>query len=217
MAMNNSLPNIEVRQDVSKFIRSIDDGSEILYFKDDEYFFDDSNYSKFIKEVEKMVRTSKDYSHFVGYIKNTLGINFCEILTKVSESDNVEIEMHHGPIFTLYDICEVILNWFLKTRQKINTFRVANKVLDEHYAMRVQVIMLSKTMHEAVHNKDVFMHYNQAIGNIDAFIKMYTPYLTDEQKYKIFQYAELCKNPAFSKSFDTGLLDMAYIDKYIKL
>lgn len=216
MAIANSLPNIEVRRDVSKFIRSIDDGDEILYFKDNEYFFDDSSYSKFIKDVERLVRTSDDYKHFVGYIKNTLGINFCEILTKVNESDNVEIEMHHGPIFTLYDICEVILNWFLKTGQKINTFRVANKVLDEHYALHVQVIMLSKTMHEAVHNKDVFMHYNQAIGNIDAFIKTYTNYLTDEQKYKIFQYADLCKNPAFSKSFDTGLLDMAYIDKYIK-
>ena len=66
------LPNIQIRQDVSKFVRSIDDGDEILYFKDQEYFFDDACYSKFIKEVEKMVRTSKDYSHFVGYIKNTL-------------------------------------------------------------------------------------------------------------------------------------------------
>ena len=28
---------------------------EILYFKDQEYFFDDACYSKFIKEVEKMV------------------------------------------------------------------------------------------------------------------------------------------------------------------
>ena len=200
------LPNIEIRKDLSKFIRSIDDGEEILYFKDNEYFFDDASYSKFIKEVETMVRTSKDYAHFVGYIKNTLGMNFCEVLSKVQESDNVEVEMHHGPIFTLYDICEVILNWFLKNGQRINTFRVANKVLDEHYALHVQVIMLSKTMHEAVHNKDIFMHYNQAIGDLNAFIKEYTPYLTDEQKYKIFQYAELCKNPAFSKSFDTNRL-----------
>ena len=168
------LPNIQIRQDVSKFVRSIDDGDEILYFKDQEYFFDDACYSKFIKEVEKMVRTSKDYSHFVGYIKNTLGMNFCEILSKVEETDNVEIEMHHGPIFTLYDVCEVILNWFMKTGQRINTFRVANKVLDEHYAMRVQVIMLSKTMHEAGHNKDIFVHYNQDIGDSDSFIKMYT-------------------------------------------
>ena len=82
-----SLPNIEIRADISKFIRSIDDGEEILYFKDNEYFFDDASYSKFIKEVEKMVRTSKDYTHFVGYIKNTLGINFCQVLSKVTESD----------------------------------------------------------------------------------------------------------------------------------
>lgn len=211
------LPNISVRNDVSKFIRSIDDGEEILYYKDKEYFFDDISYNKFIKEIEKGVRTSKDYAHFVGYIKNTLGINFCEVLNKVTESDNVEIEMHHGPIFTLYDVSEVILNWFIQTGQKITSFRVIDKVLEEHYALHIQVIMLSKTMHEAAHNKDIFMHYNQAIGDLDSFIKLYTPYLTDEQKYKIFQYAELCKNPAFCKSFDTGLLDMVYIEKYIKL
>ena len=78
-----NLPNIQTRGDVSKFVRSIDDGEEILYFKDQEYFFDDANYSKFIKEVEKMVRTSKDYAKFVGYIKNTLGMSFCQILSKV--------------------------------------------------------------------------------------------------------------------------------------
>ena len=36
--MPNNLPNIQVKADISKFIRSIDDGEEILYFKDDEYF-----------------------------------------------------------------------------------------------------------------------------------------------------------------------------------
>ena len=45
------LPNIQTKNDISKFIRSIDDGEEILYFKDQEYFFDDASYFKFIKEV----------------------------------------------------------------------------------------------------------------------------------------------------------------------
>lgn len=212
------LPNIRTRKDVSKFIESIDNGDEILYFKDNEYFLDDASYSKFIKEVERAVRTSPDYTHFVGYIKNKVGLNFCQVLSNVKESKNVTIEMHHGPIFTLYDICEVILNWFIKSGQRITTFRVANKVIEEHYALRVQVVMLSATMHEGVHNKDIFIHHSQAFGDINAFLKLYTPYLEDEQKYKIFQYAELCKkNPAFNKSFDTGLLDMAYVENYIKL
>ena len=53
------LPNIQTKNDISKFIRSIDDGEEILYFKDQEYFFDDASYFKFIKEVYPKVKISK--------------------------------------------------------------------------------------------------------------------------------------------------------------
>lgn len=211
------LPNIKFKGDVSKFVETNDSDDMLLYFKDSEYFVEDTSYSKFIKEVERTVRSSLDYTKFVGYIKNTLGINFCQAMSNVYESKNVKIEMHHGPLFTLYDICEVILNYFLNTQQRINTFRVADKVLDEHYALRVQVIMLSKTMHEGVHNRDIFTNMGQAIGDIDSFIKLYTPYLTDEQKYKIWNYVQLCQTSAFGESFDTGLLDLDYVKKYIKL
>ena len=74
------MPNIQYKGDFSKFIEASDDEEAILYFKDQEYFFDDSAYTKFIKEVERTVRTSKDYSTFVGYIKNTLGLNFAKYL-----------------------------------------------------------------------------------------------------------------------------------------
>lgn len=211
------MPNIQYKGDFSKFIEASDDEEAILYFKDQEYFFDDSAYTKFIKEVERTVRTSKDYSTFVGYIKNTLGINFCQVSSNIFESKNVQIEMHHGPLFTLYDVCEVILNWFIQNGQRINTFRVADKVLDEHFALRVQVIMLSVTMHEGVHNRDIFTHVNQAIGNVNAFIQRYAQYLTDEQKYKIWNYINLCKDTNFGKSFDTGLLDVDSIKKYIRV
>lgn len=211
------MPNIKYKGGISCFIEASDEEDALLYFKDQEYFIDDSAYSKFIKEVEKVVRTSKDYSKFVGYIKNTLGINFCQASSKIFESDRVQIEMHHGPIFSLYDICEVILNWFIQTGQRINTFRVANKVLDEHYALRVQVIMLSVTAHEATHNRDIFTHFNQGIGNVNDFIKIYSPYFNDEQKYKIWNYLALCQGSEFGKSFDTGILDTEHIKKYIKL
>lgn len=215
MAMN--LPNIKYNGDVSKFVTPRDcDYEAISYFKDTDYFLDAANYSKFIKEVEKLVRTSDDYSAFVQYIKRCLGINFCQVSSKIYDTD-ATIEMHHGPLFTLYDVCDVILTWFIKNHLKINTFRVANKVLDEHFAMRVQVIMLTVTNHEAIANRDLFTHFNQGIGNVDAFIKMYTPYLNDEQKYKIWNFMNLCDSSNFGKSFDRGFLDTDYIKKNVKI
>ncbi len=211
------MPNIKYKGDLSKFIEAQDDEEAILYFKDNEYFLEDSPYSRFIKEVEKVVRKSSDYTAFVDYIKNTLGINFCQVSSKIYASQKVQIEMHHGPLFTLYDVCEVMLNWFLKNSQRINTFRVADKVLEEHYAMRVQVIMLSVTNHEGVHNRDIFTHFNQGIGDLNSFIKLYAPYFTDEQKYKIWNFMDICNATNFGKSFDTGLLDVDNVKKFIKL
>lgn len=212
------MPNITYKGDLARFIEATDGNDDpLLYFKDEEYFLSDSCYDKFIKEVERTVRTSKDYSAFVGYIKNTLGMNFCQVSSKIYESKNVEIEMHHGPIFTLYDICEVILNWFIRNKQRINSFRVADKVLQEHYDFHVQVIMLSVTAHEGVHNRDIFTHFNQGIGNVKEFIEIYHRYFSDEQKYKIWNYLHLCETPGFSKSFDTGLLDVDNIKKYIQV
>ena len=182
------MPNIETRKDISKFVRSIDDGEEILYFKDQEYFFDDASYSKFIKEVEKMVRTSKDYAHFVGYIKNTLGVKFCQVLSKVEESDNVEIEMHHGPIFTLYDICWIVLDYYLSHHLKITTFAIADTVLKEHYKNHIQIVMLSTTMHQEVHDREIFINIKQAWGDLNTFLKKYK--LNGELKEKYNRYLD---------------------------
>lgn len=209
------MPNIEYKGDISKFIAASDDPfANILYNKDKEYFSDEMLYNKFVKECEKLVRTSKEYSAFVSYIKNVMGINFCQISSSIYESDKVQIEMHHGPIFTLYDISSVILNWFLKHGYKINTFRVANKIIDEHFALRVQVVMASVTNHEAIHNRDIFLNVKQGIGNLDEFIKMYSDCLDDEHKYKIWNYINLCQS---NPSFDKGILDVDHIKKYVQL
>ena len=63
------LPNIEYKGDISKFIEAKDNPYEaISFYKDTDYFTDEIMYNKFVKEVEKLVRTSKDYSAFISYI-----------------------------------------------------------------------------------------------------------------------------------------------------
>lgn len=209
------MPNITYRGDISKIIVADDNEYDnISYYKTIDDFMDYQSYSKYIKEIEKLVRTSNDYKVFVSYIKKVLGVNFCQVFSKITDDLDATIEMHHGPIFTLYDTCEIILNWFIKSGQRINTFRVADKVLEEHFALRVGVVMLSKTAHEMDHNNDLFLNIDQCIGNTNAFIEMYSPYFLDEQKYKIWNYINLCKE---NKSFDRGVLDLDYVAKHIRV
>lgn len=206
--------NIKYIGDVSKFIEAEDDPYAVISLnKDVDYFQDDTNYTKFVKKCEQEVRKSKDYKKFISYIKTILGINFCMVSSSIYDTD-ATIEMHHGPIFTLYDITSVILNYFIKTGKKINTLRIADAVLQEHYELRAQVVMLAITNHEAAHNRDLFLNVKQGIGNLTEFISLYKDYLDDIQKYKIWNYLNMCKaNP----SFDRGYLDVDHIEKMIKL
>ena len=206
--------NIKYIGDVSKFIEAEDDPfAAISLNKDVDYFQDDANYTKFVKKCEQNVRSSKEYRIFISYIKNILGINFCMVSSSIYDTD-ATIEMHHGPIFTLYDITSVILNYFLKTGKKINTLRITDAILQEHFELRVQVVMLATTNHEAAHNRDLFLNVKQGIGNLTEFLNLYKDYLDDIHKYKIWNYLNLCKS---NPSFDRGYLDVDHIEKMIKL
>lgn len=206
------LPGITYEGGIAKTISSDDTPDIIMMYKPVDYFSDAVIYNKFVKACEAMVRHSDDYKAFVAWVKNVLGVNFCQVSSNIVEGD-ATIEMHHGPIFTLYDYCAVILNDFIMRHEKISTFRIAQRVIDEHFALRVQVVMLTKTSHEAITNRDLFLNIRQGIGNVDAFIKKYAAALDDEQKYKIWSYINYSKS---NETFDSGILDVPNLSKMLR-
>ena len=208
-----NIPNITYKGNLAKNISADDDYyQEISYFKTIEDFSDESSYSRFVKAVENLVRTSTDYKAFIDYIKHTLGLDFCQVFSKVYDKVDAEIEFHHGPIFTLYDICEVELTKFIQTGQRINTFRVADSVLDLHYKLRVNGVLLCKTAHEMFHNQEVFININQCIGDVNAYIQENGKFFTPEVRYKIWNYINMCNS---NESFDKGSLDLAVVKNYV--
>ena len=209
-----NIPNITYKGNLSKNISADDDYyQEISYFKTIEDFLDESSYSKYIKAIESLVRTSNDYKAFIDYIKNVLGINFCQVFNQIYDRDDATVEFHHGPIFTLYDICEVELTKFIQTGQRINTFRIADSVLDLHFKMKVNGVLLCVSAHEMAHNNQFFLNLKQCIGDVNSYIAEYSKYFTPEVKYKIWTYMQMCEK---NESFDNGVLDMEVVKNYIK-
>ena len=71
---------IKYKGDISKYIEAEDNPFDsISLYKDIEYFQDEVYYSKFVKHCETRIRASKEYSMFVSYIRNILGIDFCQV------------------------------------------------------------------------------------------------------------------------------------------
>jgi len=173
------------------------------FFIDKSIFYNTDEYNRFIKAVEKFIRTSKYYKNYIASLKMNYGLNYCMIMGNIDDTDGVDIEMHHGPLLNLYDIVSIVTNHMIMTGQHVNTFRVAKVVLEEHYKQHIQVIMLSKTVHELVHKGKIFIHPSQCIGDINAFLDDYHLGMTDELAEGINKYLEMCDK---FNTTDNGLL-----------
>lgn len=182
-------------------------GFEIPFYKDIEYFAPYDNFVSFVKAVERMVRASKEYKAYKGKL-HELGLNVCQIHPNIEVGDTdemVEIEMHHGPILTLFDVISIMVDSELHYGRVLSTFGMANKVIDEHYENNIQVVMLSKTAHEEVHENNIFLNMKQGFGNINRFIRKYGFGISSEQRDKINEYIETSLR---HDSTDNGVLEL---------
>lgn len=159
------------------------------YYKDLDYFSNYESYVKFVKGIEKMVRTNPKYKKYINFLKKEVKLDRCQVLKNVTDKD-ADIEMHHGPVFTLFDICAIILEYFILKKWKISTARIARVVLNEHLQNRVQVVMVSCTVHEEIHNGDIFINIHQAYGDLKAFIKKYKDAISDEYREQLNKYID---------------------------
>jgi hypothetical protein len=192
--MPKVLPDIEYTTSDDNKVIPIVDSLKSMYqiplYKDVDYFSNIESYVNFIKGCERAVRGNDRYKKYIYYLKNVVGLKHCQVLPDIEPDDKgkIEIEMHHGPIFTLYDYCEIMLEYFILKNKKISTFRIADAVLDEHQRNHVQVVMLLSTIHEEVHNRNIFINYKQAFGDLNAFVKKYGIALSDPLKEKLNKY-----------------------------
>ena len=208
--MPRNLPEIEYAEnsETDKSILPFIDARNALYtipyFKDEQYFANLESHQKFIKGVELLVRNSDRYAAYKSYLIG-LGLNHCQVLENVENDVDCNIDMHHGPIFTLFDICCIMVNHFISMNWKISTFRIADAILDEHKLNNVQILMLSSSVHEQVHNRNIFIHPSQAFGNLPRFIHKYAASISPDLREKYNRYLD---RAMMTESTTYGNLDL---------
>ena len=180
------------------------------YKKDADYFSNLDNFVNFIKAVERLVRSSKYYKQYIAIVKNDYGLDFCQVLSNIkpdSEEAYTKIEMHHGPILTLFDCVAIVLDHYINTGKKVTTFGIAKVIIAEHFDLNIQTVMLSETVHEQVHEGNIFINMRQGFGDINTFLTKYSEGLryNDELKNKINKYIETSEK---YDSFDKHVLDL---------
>lgn len=210
--MPKNLPDIIYRlSDDNKFIPVVDAETslyEIPFAKSVDYFSNVEAYDRFIKDVERAVRTNNRYRKYIYYLKNVVGLKNCQVMSDIipDPDGKIELEMHHGPIFTLYNYVQIVLEWYLIKNKKVTTFRIADTILDEHCKYNnIQVVMLLATIHEEVHNRNIFINYKQAFGNLNEFVKKYGEAIFPELKRKLNMYID---RSLIQDSSDFGVLKL---------
>ena len=150
------------------------------------FMFDSSEHSRFVQNVERHVRQSKEYKQYIRYMAETLGLDKCSFFGNIT-SAKADLEMHHHP-FTLYDIVCLVMAEAVEKGEKYTTFSVAKDVLGLHYSNMVGVVMLSVTVHELVHAGAVQVGPAQVFGNLQRFMDRFFPLMTSEiaEKWNTF-------------------------------
>lgn len=156
---------------------------ESLEFNDDELYDlnSDKDFKKYISDIEKDVRGSWEYKHFIQFLRNNMDMNKCSFLPYVSNVDStkIRIEIHHSP-FTLWDICVIIFNKRKFYNEDLRVQAVAKEVAICHYNLLVGLIPLSETIHQLVHNGFLFIPSDLVMGRYNLFVDYYKEFIATE-------------------------------------
>jgi hypothetical protein len=176
--------------------RKIIDGSLpcIERFKNGD-LSDAKAFVKFIKKVEKLIRTSLEYRRFLTYLTSELNLTSCSFFKNITKEEKVSIEFHHCP-FTLFDITSIVtLKYIHKLGStNVDTFVVANEVMYLHFQGLIGLVPLTKTLHQLAHVGELYIHPSRIYGNVKDFIKEYDIYIEANQLVSIKNYLNSIDN-----------------------
>lgn len=144
--------------------------------------YSDKEFKKYIQNVEKEVRGSMEYKRAIQYIKNFMGTNESTFMEDIEQrpGGKIHIEQHHSP-FTLADISLIVFNKRYYYKEDLSVQQVAKEVTKLHYYLIVGLVPLTKTEHQLVHNRYLFVPADRVLGDYGKFIDYYKEFMTPEQ------------------------------------
>lgn len=161
---------------------------------------------KFIKTVESMARSSREYKDYVTYLKKYLDMTCCSFFEGVTSKNarGVKIEIHHEP-YTLWDLVKIVMDKWTDLGKPLNHLLIAEEVMKLHYRGLVGLIPLSLTVHQLVHDGKIFIPLQAVFGDVQKFMKEYDSHIDEDYlstlKAKLDQSKKIQDNSILDTSF----------------
>ena len=176
--VNNAIGNIDVIQAGNEIglQSSSSPYCQAFFFED---YYDDKAVKLFIKSVEKLIRTSREYRTYIEELRTSCyELNKDVVLHNITNAD-ASLEFHHYPL-TLYEIVEVCMLQHISKNEKFTSFSLAKEIMDLHFAHNIGIVPLSKTNHELAHSGNLFINKKQIFGNYEKFLEDHKEGITAE-------------------------------------
>ena len=138
--------------------------------------------NKFIKQIEKLIRSSDEYKEYIKFLKSKMHMDRCYVNPTIVSANGKKysIELHHEP-FTLYDLVDIEIMRREKECMGLDKFEIAETVMALHYDGLVGLIPLSKTQHELVHSSKVFIPLQHIYQDFYKYYEIYSDILESEE------------------------------------
>lgn len=152
---------------------------------------DEKSKIKFVQRIEKIIRTSPEYKELIKFLKDYMEMKYCSFFNKVNKDiKGVSIEIHHTP-FTLFDLVYIMINKYIENGYELNPFYLANDVMKMHYEGKVGLYPVSDTVHELVHDGEIYIPIKFVAANLLEFYEEYKNYMEEDQKLILAKHIEL--------------------------
>ena len=143
-----------------------------------EAFDDWRERTKAIGEVERIVRSSREYRNYIRFLRNEVRQSECALMSNIT-SEDAGIELHHHPL-TLFEVVDVIMGHVEYAGGQASKIGVAEIVCRLHYENRIGLVPLSRTAHEMAHAGMVRIPLQCVFGDYLSFVQEYAAGLRDE-------------------------------------
>jgi hypothetical protein len=154
-------------------------------------FENETQYKKFLKNCEKLVRSSLEYSLWRDYIRDVLQLQECAITQeKMSE---VSIEVHHH-VPSLFLMVKALVNKKIDANEEFSTFDIAVKIIELHFENKLGYITLLKSIHEKFHNGFLTIPMSLVKGDYNSFVREYGSYLDEDDLDSMNQRMSINEN-----------------------
>jgi len=145
-------------------------------------FENESDYKKFIKGCERLIRSCLEYKLWKNYIIDVLQINECMITHE--KIDDVTIEVHHH-VPSLYILVSALVNKHIENNEKFCSFDIAQESIELHFKNKIGYVTLLRSMHEKFHNGKLGIPINLIKGDYRYFLNNFSKFIDEADLEKI--------------------------------